>query len=569
MSSPYFAATSPPAPPYIASCFWTFPNILNVEAGQPLEFSVVVPPPLTLPTGTVVFPVAGSAVVWVLTDAKDQPLIPGNDYLVLGGDLVSDRLSVVFKPPASATTIKIQPILTLFYAGAPREVSSFNAQTYTLNPVTNRVIARAKSTIEKSLSLVADNIIIEPGSLATLRVVTENLVDVPQVATSVIRETPHVQIRGSIPLDNIIQAFLAPVSNALGQFVPGSKSTMTAAGLQVQKLLGGLFSIPIAIDVLGDKITKTLTPTGAPQLSQLSTSPDGQSIVGTIPIGSWPARLTSTDATWTVRAENPPGYNDLSPGVNLVKSFLLRPHMVPMSKTPNFIKPTTVTVTVTLHLSLDLNSLQPFDIQLPTVALQRMPFPVPQIAAVFKHAFDDVGNAPDQRAVLTTDPATAPFLSSVDDCLDVITRTTSVLNKIIAVAATGLDPNVWGEVLDLSTGLGIMAQQLRAIPARPGSLLFRPIFTTGNAGRVILTGDWNNTISAVAVVGAYSPFQFVLSDSDGDGWIQFQNAGRFYSVLRNLDGRFDSLDQQPPRCASSSNGALDFNDKLEALGYGR
>ncbi len=553
-------------PGLIASCFWTYSPTTSVPAGQALEFSVVVPPPVT---GAVSFPVTGSAVSWVLAGANGQALVPGVDYLILAGDLLAERLAVVFKPPAQATSVTVVPQLTLFSAPSASETSAWTPQGYTLQPVSGAQVAQAQAQLAKTLALAAENTIIEPGNLALLHVATKNVLDVPQVVTSVLHETPHVRIRGAIPLDSIVQAFLSPVTNALGHFVPGSKSTVTEAGLEVQKLLGGLFSIPLAIDVLGDKLTKTLLPTGTPQIPLVSASPDGQSLEGTVPIGRWPARVsTARAATWVLtEGQNAPTvYNDVSPGVDLVKSFLLRPALVPLSTTPGAMSPTPITVSVTLHIALDVST-TPIDIQLPSVTLQRVPLPVPQIAAVFKHAFDDVDSAADQRAVLTTDAATAPFLASVGDCLNLITRTASVLNAVVAVATTlGTQ---WTDVLNLAGAFGALAERLGAIGTNPGSIAFRPCLPSPAGPCVTLTGSWNNAISAIIAIGPPSPNGFVLSDSDGPGWIAFGGSASYSSIIPSLNAAFSSVQQIPPGSATSNQPGTNFNDVLEVLCYGK
>lgn len=553
--------------PLIPSCFWTYPTTAGVPAGQVLEFSVVVPPPAT---GAVTIPLTGSVISWILKDANGQALVPGTDYLILEGDLLAQRLAVVFKPPAQNTaskTIKVVPQLTLFSAPSVVETSSWAPQTYTLQPISAADISQVRTQLNKSLALTADRTIVEPGEPARLHVVTTDPLDLAQVVTSVLHETPHVRIRGAIPLDSIVRAFLSPVTNALGHFAPASKSTLTEAGLEVQKLLGGLFSIPLAIDVLGDKLTKTLLPTGTPQIPLLSLSPDGQSLTGSVPIGRWPAGISLAAVTWALTEGNDTTvYDDVSPGVNLLKSFLLRPKLVAMSTAPGALAPTPVTVSVTLSLALDVNPNQTIDVTPPSVTLQRVPLAVPQIAAVFKHAFDDVDSAADQRVVLTTDAATAPFLASAGDCIDLVTQLSSVLNQIVAVAAS-LGTAAWADVLQLAGAFGALAGRLQAIGSTPGAISFQPCLCSQSGPCVTLAGSWNNAISAIVAIGTPSSQGFVLSDSDGTGWIAFGSS--YSSIIPNLNRPFSAVQQIPPNSATTNLPSINFNDVLEVLGYGQ
>lgn len=558
--------------PFISSCFWTYPTTPNVPAGQVLGFEVVVPPPSSVVGG--VFPLSGTSVSWSLQDAATpaNTLVPGVDYHVVEGDLTSLRLSVVFKPPASDKQVKVVPILSLFYAGAAPEVSTFAPQTFTLKPVTPDAISLAKSQLAGAISLTTENSIIEPGVPAVLSIAPKNVLDIPQVVTSVLHETPEVKIRGAIPLDNIIQAFLSPVTAAVGQFVPGSKSVVSEAAKQARRLLGGLFTVPVAIDVLGDKLTKTLAPLGAPQIPLLSASPDGQSLTGVVPIGSWPASFSTTGVTWQVTEGGAATvYNDLSPGVNLLKSFLLRPAIVPMSTATGAMNPTPVTVTATLNISIDTDPPSPISIQLPSLTLQRLPLPLPQIAAVFRHALNDLDKAADQRVYLTCDNQTAPFISSVDDCLNLINSLTSVLNKVIAVATTlGAD---WADFLNLAGAFGVLADRVGRIsvsPSNPGYIYFQPCLSAGPGPCINLSKtSWNNNISAVVAIG--QPSQnggFVLSDDDSSGYIAFGFSPSYSSVLPNLDDKFSSILQIPPGSATTNKPDTNFNDILEVLGYG-
>ncbi len=560
---------------FFNQCFWTYPTSGVIPAGRPLDFSVVIPPPAPPAPGLPGFPLAGASVAWSITDdaSPRKELTPGVHYHITQGGLGSELLSVVFKPVAD-TKVWVSPTLSLFYAGSGGPVTGeLPAQPYTLGGIGDDAYNVVKSQLAKSLALVTENAIIEPGEPATLRIVPADLFDIPQVVTSLLHETPKVRVRGAIPLDSLVEAFLQPVKGAFGQFVPGSKPSLDEAELEVRKLLGGLFSIPLALDIQGERLSKTLAPAGAPEIPLFSFSPDGRTLGGVIPVGSWPATFNLVGVDWDVQEEDatvsPPAWkavtpDDLSPGVNLLKSFLLRPDIVPLSVDAGAAAPTPVQITATLKIEIDGYDTAA-DIELPSVTLQRLPLPLPQIAAVFNHDFYNL-NASDRSVFLTTDKHTAAFIASQGDCLNYIGRLTGVLNKIAAVG-TSLGQN-WKDFLDLATGLGYLSEQLGRISAE--NVFFQPCLQdmTPHWKSVNLADTiFNNKISAVISIGVKSTNGFVLSDSDGSGYIALGRSS-YYSVLPNLAGNMAAAEQIPWGCAIWNQTGDSLNDKLEYLGYG-
>lgn len=576
---------------FFNQCFWTYPALDNVPAGRTLDFRVIIPPPAAPAPGVPGFPLAGASVAWSITDGASPPkeLTPGVHYQITQGGLGSELLSVVFNP-VDGKNVSVSPELTLFYANSANPVTgTLPANSYVLDGVTTDAWDKVKSQLAKAIALVTDNVIIEPGEPATLRIVPTDVLDIPQVVTSLLHETPKVKIRGAIPLDSLVEAFLQPVRGVLGQFVPGGRPSLDEAELEVRKLLGGLFSIPLAFDVQGDRLTKTLAPAGAPEIPLLSFSPDGRTLSGVIPIGSWPATFNLDTVSWVVEEPDAPGSNtwkkvvpnDLSPGVSLSKSFLLRPDIVPMSVSAGATKPTPVRVTATLTIKINASadtegaaSKSTITIVLPSVTLQRLPLPLPQIAAVFTNDFYNL-TATDQRVFLTTDKQTAPFLASQSDCINYIARLTGVLNKIASVG-TSLGDKDWQDLLGLATGLGYLSDQLGRID--PGKVFFQPCLQDNWRCINLSASVFNNSISAVISVGVPSANGFVLSDSDGNTYI---TCGRttYYSILPDLNlgcdpikdrgCDFGKLQQIPPGCANTNNPVkVYYNDRLEVLGYG-
>lgn len=562
-------------PPLLPSCLWTWPDLSAVAAGQPLDFAVQVPPTGT-PSLLGPFPPVSSVVQWLLMDTSPtpQPLQQGIDYQILAGGLAAPSLSVAFQPQKIDRTVTIMPVLKLFGAGlSTPQISNFAKQTITLKAIQPAETQRLTSLLQKSLAVVTDKVVIEPGELVTLKLIPRDVLDVPKVVTSILEELPQVEIRGAIPLDNIIKAFLSPVTGVFGQLVPQSKSAANEAALNVSSLLGKLFSIPLAIDINGSRVSKTLAPINPPMVPSLSVLDGAQDLSGSVPIGSWTQSVKLSNVTWSVSdgSPTPPTYSDVSPGLILQKSLLLRPAIVPLTlESSQALLPTPLTVTAIVTLNCP-----PLDDVVITLSipLQRLPLPLPHIAAVFRHCFDDTTNAGDQRVVLTTSFKSAPFLSSRADCLDMINRLTGILNKIVTLAKN-LQVD-WNDFLQLSKTLSVLADVLSriALDQREDKLLFIPCLPKPDGSTAVdLTNvpNWNNVISAVIAIGplaSASAQRFVVSDADGNASITFGTA--LGSIIPCLDeDSFDQCQQIPPGSAiGNPPSGQKMNDILEKLDF--
>jgi hypothetical protein len=569
------------ADPNLAQCFWTYPeSTASVPPGQPLSFQVIVPLP-SVPA----FPLTGLVVNWSLTDdSTGQLLVAGDDYQLLSGDLQSNLLSLVFKPVAGRT-ISVAPTLSLFYAGAtgiinavsnPTQYPQFAPQTYSLAGLTTNEQKSVVDMIINAISLSAKKSIIEPGEAALLKVLPRSMADVPQVVTSVLHEAPSVEIRGAIPLDSLVEAIMGPITGALGSALPGSKASLEEAGDEVRRLLGEPLAIPLAIDVMGKRISTTLAPVGVPEVPVFTSSPqETNSFRGMVPIGKWQSPFIISSATWAVQEAGQCTVNqDLSPGLDFIKSFLLKPKIVPLSASAGLLgAPTPITVTVTIHIELDPTVFSvPGDVQLPSVTLFHLPLCLPRVAAAFADPFDEVHSSTNQEAFIATDVTTLPLIPSLDDFLRLLTRLTTALNNVMAVAtALGAE---WQDIFGIASTLSVLSDKLGRI--KPGRIYFFPIWTDG--GSVTVQGD---VISAVIYVGIseyigppghvgipLTATYFRLSDSNGRQYIDFgKPLMSSYSILPNLKGKFSMIQQIPPNSAAASNPGYHYDNRMEVLGF--
>jgi hypothetical protein len=464
--------------------------------------------------------------------------------------------------------------------GAPLAVSlpkTWAPQQYTLAPTSTGDLERAGEQIANALSLSTDNSMVAPGVAAVLRIAPRGMpLDVPQVVTSIAEDIPEINVRAAVRLDSIVQALLSPVTGAVGRFVPGSEPAVDEAAMQVRDLLGSLFSVPVAVDVLGDRVLKTLAPVGSPQLPLISTSPDGQSLIGTVPIGSWPARFSLRDpyVTWTFENRGDDKetvqYDDLSKGANVLKSFLLQPSVVPLSV--GAFTPSTIEVTAVVHLTVDTDPDAKVDVTLPSVLLQRLPIPLPTIGAVFLNSFSDEGDGTDQKIFLTCDPAAAPFVPTLTECVALVSNLSTVLDRTVSVGRTvGAR---WEGFVDLAAALVQLVDKIQTLEATGDAerVTFRPCWESGSREIDLQDEDWDQ-VSAVIVIGPKAPGPwFIMSEVSVDGWsVEFGpgDGYRYSSVMPTLSGTWRELEQIPPDSATTDAPSTwdDPNDDLKVLGF--
>lgn len=541
----------------------------TLPAGTPLSLQLVSPSAVGI--DSVLTPI-GTVVSWALKDATtNTALVAGTDYQVLDGALDAPELQVVFKPPASGRTVRIVPTVTLLAADLDPVTQDLTELDYTLQPLDSPQ-ALVTDLITKVLCLTTPNALINPGEPAVLQVLPHQAAQVPQLATSILHDVPSVTLRGAIPLEPLVESLLGP-AGSLGKLVTGGKVNLEGALSEVHQLLSEPLAIPIALNIEGQRLATTLTPIGKPSLPTLTSVPaESGSYRGFLPVGQWQAPFEITNVDWQLTEQSgntvvATSKADLSPGQNFVKSYVLQPQLTDMSTTLSaFATPVTVTATLTVTLDQTVFGQDTVTLSLPPLTLQRMPLPVPPMAAMFTNSLNTAGNADPQRVCIAVPAQMIPLLSSYDDFVKIVTRLGSVVNNLLAaIRAAG---SSWNLIAQLGKALSALLNEAGRVD--PGDILFVPIWQ--EYGQVRLTGEeYNDSISAVIAI-APQDWYFRLSDAEHpDSYINFGlktvNQDTCVCIVPSLDGTFNDLIQDPPSTAAATHGELNLNDALEVVQF--
>jgi hypothetical protein len=534
-----------------------------LPAGTPVSLNLV--SPQVLGSVTTAVPL-GTVVNWaLLDDTTGAALAEGADYQVLDGALDAQAFQVVFKPLATGRTVRIVPTVTLLAAGLDAQTSPLAPLTYPLRPLSSPQTL-VTDLITRTLCLTAANSLINPGEPAVLQVLPHASAQVPQLATSILHDVPSITIRGAIPLEPLVEALLGPAAG-LGKLVTGGKVNLEGALSEVHQLLSEPLSIPIALNINGQRLATTLAPIGKPALPTFTSVPaESGTYRGFLPVGQWqsPFEIAQVDWQLTEATGAAAVSADLSPGQDFVKSFVLQPQVTDMSSTLSaLVNPVTVTVTLTVTLDETVFGKGPVSLVLPPLVLQRMPLPVPPMAALFTNALNSLGNPDPQRVCIAVPARMIPLLSSYDDFVKVVTRLGSVVNNLLA--AVGAVGGSWDLVTQLAKALSAVLNEA----GRADEVLFVPIWQ--DTGQITLTDEYNDAISAVIAV-APNDWYFRLSDAeDSASQIDFgvQTAGTptCVSIVPNLDDAFRNVIQDPADTAVATYPDLNLNDALEVIQF--
>ena len=584
-------------------CSWAFSDPTQIAPGQVFSFAVAVPPLVTTGglLGTVLDTATAATVVWRVTDtASSNPLALGDDYQIVSGALEQMNLAFVVNPSRTAK-FNVQPILSV--AGGGAQVVSTGAPSW--GPVTYTPVARsaadlqtkAAALLKAALQLTASADLVEPGASVTLRVVQSALITTPQVVTNLTHELPDIKIRGAIPLGALVEAIIGPIVGAVSSALPSASDPLSTAEGQVASLLAEPLPIPLAFEVRGRRVTRTLAPLTTDVVTTVTSAPgDAQNLIGTVPIDRFLASFAlspGVNATWTVTDANGQPITtsmNLSPGLNLLQTLLLLPDVVPLGSSPAQLLP--VPVNVTVHLEFDLPQLSltgPNAVQLDLgpVPVLRLPIVLPQIAAVFQNAFDDWAGRSGQAALLSTDSLGARLMPSLDAMIRLLSTLSSVLDTFGKAAFdVGMDTiQGWNDMLALGEGVRQLVTLLGRLPQdkiffQPAYETDKPLVTDVGNDSTLLTGDWNDSISAAIHIGVpptmdankrFTGRFFRLADGNGPAFIDFNgpNAQKkaFVSILNNLNQNFKDIRQMPPQTATSNHPGDNLNDILELLEF--
>jgi hypothetical protein len=580
-------------------CSFAHTDPAQVIAGQVYSFSIGVPATIgtTGLPGTVLGAATAATVVWRVADSSSNPLTPGNDYQIVSGGLNQTTLAFVVNP-SRTQGFTVQPVLTV--AGGGGQVGSlgqsgWGAVSYT--PVAANAAdlqAKAVPLLQAALQLTTSANLIQPGAAVTLKVVETAMTSTPQIVTNLVHELPDVKIRGAIPLGEILKAIIGPIAGAISSALPSSTDSVSGEVGDVANLLAEALAIPIAVDVGGRKVTRTLAPLTTDLVTTVTSAPDdAHNLSGTVPIDGFLASFSLTRATWTV--VNPDGTAveniNASPGLDLVRTLLLLPDIVALEFLDNQVIPAPVEVKVELEFELSQLTFNNVPVIVPVtlgpLPLLRLPLILPQIAAVFRNPLDDWNGDGGQRALLTTDSKGAKLIPSLDAMIRLLSALSAVLDtftKAAVEAGTGT-VTAWGDILGLGEGVRLLVALLGRIPQ--SKIYFKPTRTDSDGvdradldSETISTDDWDDRISAVIHIGKYAKYigdrqpqgkWFRLADTNGPKWIDFNNPNQVFSyisVVSNLNVNYDTLKHSyPPHTADTNHPGSNLNDILERLEF--
>jgi len=587
-------------------CSWAHSDPTQVVQGQVFSFAVAVPPLVATGglVGTVLDTATAATVLWRVTDTATppNPLVLGDDYQVVSGGLDQMNLAFVVNPSRIAK-FSVQPVLSVAGGGLP-VVSSTPPVPAAWLPVTYTPIAKSAADLQaaavdlltKALQLTASADLVEPGASVTLQVVQKALTSTPQVVTNLVHELPDVKIRGVIPLGALVEAVIGPLAGAISSALPSSTDSVTGKVGDVANLLAEALAIPIAIDVGGRKVTRTLAPLTTDLVTTVTSAPgDAQNLTGAIPIDRFLADFSlgslspGVQSSWTVSATPPASnyYMNLSPGLNLLETLLLLPDVVALGSPRDELAPVPVEVRVRLWFDFPQLGLTGVQVDLGPVTLLRLPIVLPQIAAVFRNAFDDWDKDNGQMALLSTDSFGAKLMPSLDAMIRLLSTLSSVLDTFGKGAfEVGMNAQ-WDNLLVLGQGVRLLVAVLGRLPQN--RIYFQPAYETDSDGidRADLSNrkdqgsSWDNSIRAVihvgvpAVVdpdtgGVVGRFLRVWDHDDDQEYIDFNDPETdfsYVSILSSLYGAFKDLKQVPPASARSSDDNDDFSGKLEVIEF--
>lgn len=467
------SATSPPMP-------------TSLDCGQAVTFTVTFPPPLTSVDTinnlsvltTLVIPLFSASVTWevlrLITDKNhnevEQAMEEGKDYLVLSGNgLNGNVLTLVFSPPSYATSsppspatevteivvIRAKAVATAIdtTTGKPvTEEKEFDPLHYNLSEFTPATLDTPIKQLLDMMYVGVPDLIVNPGDVVTAQVALRKLPGQAQSVKSIAHEAPSVEIRGSIPLDNVLNFILEPFRK-LNSFIPStnplSKTDHVAA--HVKKLLPSALSVPVRLDIRGQRLTNVYEPIGGLLPVSFSRTPDESGdLQGFLSLGQWPLPFsipnqpavtktspvsTQPGIDWKVEYTGVDNYLELNTAFGMFKSLLLFPEITTLGTSA---EPRTATITATPYIEIGGTVL---DAPLPHVELKVTPLPLPEVIVLIEHPVN-TGNVALEpgRINIYVSYETGAYAGSVDEFIQLIGNLGAVINDLISVISTIGDP---------------------------------------------------------------------------------------------------------------------------------
>lgn len=581
--------------------------IAALAAGQPVTLTMTFPPPLTalapFADALLTTPSFSSSVAWEII--ADGRMVEGEDYLILSeGGLAAPSLTLVFKPPAEgeqakAVTVRATAVVKAVVesplpspppplplttpSAALDEASRAYDVRYSVAPVDPGVLDKLIQGLVDLLYAEVPQAIINPGDVVTARVARRKAPGLPQVVTSLLHDAPSVDIRGSIPLDNVLNFILEPfrkISSLIPSGNPLSKTDDVTAN--IKKLLPSALTVPVRLNIRGQRLTTAYSPIGDKGPIVFSHTPDeAGDIEGFLPLGRWPLPFSipnedvpvtsppdpeAAGIEWAITYQDPQGNKLAFAQPTTVFGMLRNVLFVPRIQTLGLpaVASGEATIEIKPYLKIDGVPRPPAaHLRLHKISLEVTPIHLPEVLVCFDHGLDNVPAAPGESQVYVS-RETGFFAGSLDELLLVLGNLGSALNALISIISTGATqaepiPN-YSNLVYLNQSIKVLSDALR----RATSIEF----VIADDNKVLL----HDVSSFIAIAprpirlwarGPQPPFDAVREAHLTIAPPAPAAGAPFYSgFIRNLNRRFKETKPIPGGSAVASNPEYIFHDRI-------
>jgi hypothetical protein len=441
-------------------------SVGSLAAGQPVTLTIAFPPPLTtlVPAATgipaVSTPLFSAGVTWnVYSDStKKNLMIEGQDYLILSeGGMSGQVLSLVFNPPLPGKSSKNVYIEAKAVATSVDSVTSAVSTSTKNYNISYQILPVAQSVLDGLIQKLLDllyvgvpHLIINPGEVVTARVAQRKAPGQPQLVTSLVHDAPSVDIRGSIPLDNILNFILAPfrlVSSVIPGTNPLSKTNDVTAN--IKKLAQSALTVPVRLNITGQRLATAYKPIGDMMPISFSRTPDESGdFQGFLPLGQWPLPFSipnqpgaanQAGIEWVIIYTDSDGksLDFVEPTVNLgmLRNILFFP---PIQALGTPLAPAKATIKIKPYINIGGTIFAPpSDATLPNISLDVLPLSLPEVVACIENEINlENPDADPGNVILYVSTQTGTYAGAVEDFVQLMGNLSAVLNTLISILST-------------------------------------------------------------------------------------------------------------------------------------
>ena len=335
------------------------------------------------------------------------------------------------------------------------------------NSPTTNLLPSLNNTFTASIDSVAPTL----GKAATLSVLpTDKGSSLPGPVKQLVTSTPQVKVQAALDLSAVVQGILGSVASLFSG--SPAASTVTAAQISIDKVLSSVLSIPIALDINGSSLAKTVEPLAGLPLPNLSTLQSGLGSGGLVPINSLTASLYTDVNSLIVTSSLDKALKRTVTG--LTASLLPIPQFADLL---DFVRGTSnaqnIDITIALNAKIVLpGAVAPIDIffDLGKISLQVPLIPVPQITVMARSSMI-TGTANITDLLVSVDPETLQYLPNVAFLLQALQTLDQALATILGLFNSGvlaiadLDTSIlpWSSIADLTSALNIVLPLLSKV----------------------------------------------------------------------------------------------------------